>query len=116
MSLSSMTGFARAGGTAADVTWHWELKSVNGKALDIRMRTPVGFDQLEAPARQAIAQVFKRGNLQVNLVVQASALAERISVNQDVLDQYLIAAEKLRRKLGGPRTRARSTAGLAGCG
>jgi uncharacterized protein (TIGR00255 family) len=100
MPLSSMTGFARDSATQGTLDWTWEIKSVNGKALDIRLRLPAGFEHIEVPARQAIAAACKRGNLQVNLALQAQAAAEKIAVNRDVLNSYVAIAEDLRAQLG----------------
>ena len=47
MSITSMTGFARAQGHDEGCTWAWEIKSVNGKGLEVRCRLPQGFDNLE---------------------------------------------------------------------
>lgn len=58
-----MTGFARAEGEADGVAWVWELKSVNSRALDLRLRLPPGFDALEAPLRAASARLCRRGNI-----------------------------------------------------
>mgnify|MGYP003481708585 CR=1 FL=1 len=67
MALSSMTGFAQSSGEKDGLHWQWEIKSVNGKALDLRCRLPTGFEALEAIARSTLAQHIKRGNLQVTL-------------------------------------------------
>ena len=61
MAIASMTGFARAEGQADGLTWVWEIKSVNGRALDMRFRLPPGFDALELPLRASLAQRLKRG-------------------------------------------------------
>ena len=56
MSIRSMTGFARATGTLPDGTpFAWELRSVNGRGLDVRLRLPGGLDVLELPLREAAA-------------------------------------------------------------
>ena len=100
MSLSSMTGFASANGSHKTSTWVWEIKSVNGKAFDARLRMPQGFDHLEIQVRQILSQNFKRGNLQVNLTLQNQLGEDRISINRDVLEQYLVLAEELRNRTG----------------
>jgi uncharacterized protein (TIGR00255 family) len=51
--LASMTGFARAQGEAAGTSWIWELRSVNGRGLDIKLRLPAGLDVLEPALRVA---------------------------------------------------------------
>src|SRR5690349_5593362 len=75
MSISGMTGFARAEGEHAGQRWIWELKSVNGRGLDLKLRTPSGFDALEQPARAAATQRFKRGSVQANLAIARDAAA-----------------------------------------
>ena len=51
--LASMTGFARSAGTVGGLSWAWELRSVNGRGLDVRLRLPSGFDALEPGLREA---------------------------------------------------------------
>ena len=60
MALSSMTGFAQSSGEKDGLHWQWEIKSVNGKALDLRCRLPTGFEALEAIAlfRYPLAALF----------------------------------------------------------
>ena len=106
MPISSMTGFARASGSAQGLFWQWEIKSVNGKALDVRLRVPPGFEALEAPVRTALAQAFKRGNLQVSLTVSGDIARETVRLNQDVLNRLVEAGEALRERIGGEPLRA----------
>ena len=100
MSISSMTGFARASDHVADASWVWEAKSVNSKTFDVRLRLPAGFEHLDAPVRELLAKSFKRGSLQVNLSLQGVAEKEQISINQEVLSQYLAVAKGLQDELG----------------
>src|SRR5256885_15889403 len=60
--IASMTGFARAEGDELGISWAWEVKSVNGKSLDLRLRLAPGFDSLEPQLRALMAQRFRRGN------------------------------------------------------
>ncbi|MEL7543145.1 MAG: YicC/YloC family endoribonuclease [Pseudomonadota bacterium] len=82
MALHSMTGFARVDGTAAGLTWFWELRSVNGKGLDVRTRLPTGADALEPDIRKAISKKLKRGNCSVSLAVKRDARAASITLNE----------------------------------
>jgi uncharacterized protein YicC (UPF0701 family) len=66
-----MTGFARAQGQAEGLTWAWEVKSVNGRGLDIRSRLGAGAEHLDGAVRQTCAGRFKRGNLSVQLTRSA---------------------------------------------
>lgn len=72
MNLQSMTGFARAAAEHDGTAVAWEVKSVNGKSVEVRMRLPQGFERLELGARQAIQKRFSRGNVQATLTVSRS--------------------------------------------
>ena len=52
--LTSMTGFASRRGQGAGCSWTWEIRSVNGKGLDLRLRLPDWIDGLESAARAAV--------------------------------------------------------------
>ena len=65
--IHSMTGFARADGFAESFRWTWELKSLNARNLDLRLRLPPGHDNIEVRARKDIAKYFVRGNISVHL-------------------------------------------------
>ena len=106
MSISSMTGFARSSGEHQGLFWQWEIKSVNGKALDVRLRLPQGFEALETPVRGAVGQAFKRGNLQVSLSLSGQLARETMRLNQEILDRLVEAGEALRERIGGEALRA----------
>ena len=80
--VTSMTGFARAGGEADWGSWTWEAKSVNGRGLDLRVNVPGGFDGLDQAVKKAASAMFSRGNMQIGLRIEMSASAETISVNE----------------------------------
>ena len=69
MSLISMTGFGRADGESGANRWHWELRSVNGKGLDVRFRLPQGFEGMEVRLREEMSRHMKRGNVQAALTL-----------------------------------------------
>ena len=92
-----MTGFARAEGSEAELGWAWELKSVNGRALDLRCRLPPGLDRLEPAVRAQIAQALKRGNISVNLQIQRAQSQAPLQINRAALDRVLA----LQRELAG---------------
>ena len=73
MAIESMTGFARAAGTAGVHGWAWEIRSVNGRGLDLRVRVPPGFEVLAEAARKRLGSAFSRGTLHVNLAVTSDA-------------------------------------------
>ncbi len=95
MSISSMTGFARVEGAYEGWTWVWEVRSVNGRGLDIRMRLPNGFEALEPQVRAAAKSTLRRGNVQVSLQYErAEGGAERI-VHEDIARQMVSALQPL---------------------
>ncbi|MBP1860749.1 YicC/YloC family endoribonuclease [Rhizobium herbae] len=96
MPLQSMTGFARREGTSGRYRWAWELRSVNGKGLDLRLRLPTGTEHLETEVRKLAAESFSRGNMQVNLSVSASEAGVETVVNQNALAAVLSLREQLR--------------------
>ncbi|MBN9024233.1 MAG: hypothetical protein J0H20_01165, partial [Rhizobiales bacterium] len=89
MALTSMTGFARAAGAGHGYRWTWELRSVNGKGLDIRLRLPPSFDHLEQPVRERVGRALQRGNLQVGLSLQRETTASALRVNEELLRQVM---------------------------
>ncbi len=99
--LQSMTGFARASGHWQADSWAWEIKSVNGKALDMRFRLPTGCEGLEAVARSIISSGIKRGNVQVNLTLSSQTQDALPRVNQKLLDELVLIAARLRLQHGG---------------
>ncbi|MBF0334889.1 MAG: YicC family protein [Alphaproteobacteria bacterium] len=90
-----MTGFARVQGHDGAVAWTWELKSVNGRGLDLRCRLAPGWDALEPAAREAIGKRFKRGSLNVALAVTHSAESGAVRVNEAVLAMLVDRANAL---------------------
>ncbi|HEV7996756.1 MAG TPA: YicC/YloC family endoribonuclease [Stellaceae bacterium] len=89
-----MTGFARTQGEAPGIAWVWEVKSVNGRALDLRLRLAPGFDALEPKLRAAVAQRFRRGNISANLSV-ARIAAPVLRINRAALGQLVALINEL---------------------
>jgi uncharacterized protein (TIGR00255 family) len=87
--VSSMTGFARQEGGDGMLAWTWEIKSVNGKNLDLRCRVPSGYEALEMAARKIAQARCARGNLQLTLTVNRGQAPVKLQVNRDVLDPLL---------------------------
>jgi uncharacterized protein (TIGR00255 family) len=96
MTIKSMTGFARSDGAVGGVSWHWELRSVNGRGLDVRLRVPPGFEGLEPRVREAVARRVARGSLTVNLNVRRASGQAEIRLNETALKQVLAAVAHLR--------------------
>lgn len=96
MSIRSMTGFSHADGATETVAWHWELRSVNARGLDVRVRLPAGSEALEPKVRDAAARALARGSVTVSLSVEARTGSQEIRLNEETLRQVVAAAEKIR--------------------
>jgi uncharacterized protein (TIGR00255 family) len=101
MPLRSMTGFARSAGEADGASWQWELRSVNGRGLELRLRLPTGFEALEQPSRAAIQSGFARGNLQATLNVRRDGGGARLVLNESALADAHAAARRATEIVGG---------------
>jgi uncharacterized protein (TIGR00255 family) len=103
MAVKSMTGFARADGVSPSFSWHWEVRSVNGRGLDIRMRLPSGFEGLEPRAREAVGRFVTRGSVNITLNAKRTQGLTEIQLNEKALDQVLAVVELLKSKVAmGP--------------
>ena len=89
-----MTGFARGEGDELGISWVWEIKSVNGKSLDLRLRLTPGFDALEPRLREKLTQRFRRGNISAALTITRTASAA-LRVNRDALAQLVSLMKEL---------------------
>jgi uncharacterized protein (TIGR00255 family) len=99
MALSSMTGFARGHGVAGSYAWSWEIKSVNAKGLDLRLRLPPGWDAIEVPARARAAETLSRGTAYANLTVERKGVATAVKVNEPVLSAVLATLKRLHERV-----------------
>lgn len=91
-----MTGFSRAEGTAGGQKWHWELRSVNGRGLDVRMRLPSGMDALEPRIREVAPRHLTRGSVTISLTTESQDGAQQIRLNEAALMQVVEATQRIR--------------------
>lgn len=105
MAIQSMTGFARSETGFGASRFTWEIRSVNGKGLDLRLRLPAGFDHLDQPVRKALGEAFSRGNMQVTLTAGDGAKPMEAVVNEEALDAVIALIDRL-----GDRVDARKPA------
>jgi uncharacterized protein (TIGR00255 family) len=99
MPVESMTGFSRQTANAGRVAIVWELKSVNGKALDLRFRIPAGWERIEPAARQLFQTAFSRGNIQASLTLNAGDETEKLLINEAALAQFMLLSTDLSARL-----------------
>lgn len=114
MALSSMTGFARGHGETAGYAWSWELKSVNAKGLDLRLRLPPGWDAVEAPVRAKAGEALARGTIHATLGVERHGLAPVVRLNEDVLNAVLGTITRLAGRIDAERPRLDGILGIKG--
>jgi len=100
MAVSSMTGFGRASGHQDDANWIWEIRSVNNRGLDIRLRLPQGAEELEARLREKIGQHIKRGSISVNLSLKLPEAGVDLQLNEALLLRLAEIAERARSLTG----------------
>src|SRR3954453_14882548 len=96
MAISSMTGFAREAGVTGPFQWAWEIKTVNGRGLEARVRTPPGFDAVGEEARSHVLKALTRGQGQITLNLTKTAMVPRVRVNREVLESLVAAVGALR--------------------
>jgi uncharacterized protein (TIGR00255 family) len=94
-----MTGFARSQGSAGGYHWAWELKSVNGKGLDIRLRLPQGWDAIELLVRASAAGHLARGNVSATLNIERNGALSAVRVNEEVLAALLDTIRKIAKRV-----------------
>ena len=113
MPVASMTGFARIEGEAAGISWAWELKSVNGRSLDLRLRLPPGYDGLEPTLRGALAGRLRRGSINANLTV-SRLTPPTIQINREMLARVLTLMDELASEVEAAPPRLDGLIGLRG--
>src|SRR5205085_2226295 len=94
LGIASMTGFARVQGEDLGISWVWEINSVNGKSLDLRLRLAPGFDSLEPQLRALLTQCFRRGNFAATLAVTRTQPAV-VRVNRETLAKLVALMNEL---------------------
>ena len=114
MALQSMTGFARVEGHNEFANWIWEVRSVNGKGLDFRLRQPSSIEDLQPKVRKLVSEKFSRGNLQISLDVDRPGSQAVPVVNQAALDAVVAAVQKLQNELDCPTPAAEQLLAIKG--
>ena len=112
--IYSMTGFARSEGLIGSTAYAFELRSVNGRGLELRLRVPAGFDALEPLIRERCGALLKRGNVTINLSTKRDE-TQRIAIDETALEQVLQLVLGLAARIpGSPPPRAEALLALPG--
>ncbi len=91
-----MTGLAVTSGEVDGIDWRWDVRTVNGRGLDMRLHLPPGFEHIEPVAREQISKVVSRGNCQVNLQVRRASGGADLKINDAVLERVLALVAQMR--------------------
>jgi len=96
--IQSMTAFASRTGSLEGATWVWEVRSVNARGLDQRLRLPEGIDGLEALIRAEVGGALKRGNVSLSLRLSQESSAQDLGLDQAQLDRVLQALDAIQER------------------
>jgi uncharacterized protein (TIGR00255 family) len=100
MAVVSMTGFADAPGAFELLRWRWEVRSVNGRSLDLRLRLPPGLESIEPAARVLAGERFRRGNLQATLTLEQQEGLRGLRIDPAALAQAVRIAREVANETG----------------
>lgn len=96
--IHSMTAFASRTGSLGAASWVWEVRSVNARGFDLRLRLPDGIDGLEADIRKAFATVLKRGNVSLSLRLAKDGPEQALELDETQLDRVLAALDRIQER------------------
>jgi len=114
MAVVSMTGFAESQGARENLRWRWEVKSVNGRGLDMRLRTPPGFESVEAASRPLAGERFKRGTIQATFTLETSDGTRGLRIDAVALGAAVKIAKEIAAETGLPPARIDGLLALKG--
>jgi uncharacterized protein (TIGR00255 family) len=114
MPIQSMTGFARSDGALGDATWHWEVRSVNSRSLDLRLRLPPGYEALDPKVREGVTKRVTRGSVNATLTVVRESTQQDVRLNERALEQVVALAVRISHNIGSPPPRAETLLALKG--
>ena len=105
MTISSMTGFARVQGSfqTADTTlsWTWEIKSVNNKSLDVKLKLPFGFEEQSLLYKAKTAEYLNRGSISAFLEITHDSEQKKVKIDENLLHQLTQKAIDLSEEFPG---------------
>lgn len=97
-----MTGFARVNDSiqisGIDYSWFWELKSVNGKSLEVKTKLPYWLDTIALTLKNKTAEYLSRGNIYACLDILIQNQEPKVKVNESLLQQLANQALEIYRQ------------------
>ncbi|WDQ97992.1 YicC family protein [Devosia sp. J2-20] len=109
-----MTGYARATGAVSGAAFTCEIKSVNSRGLDVRLRLAPGFDALESEIRQLIGKMISRGSITCSLSIERDGAGGHVLVNEQALATVLAAMSEMTGKIAASPPTLDGILGLKG--
>jgi len=103
--IASMTGYARVASSHEQLNFHIEMKSVNSRGLDIRLRLGSSFDAIEQKIKKATAAKITRGSVAISLTLKRENSAGDLAINQHALESVISATKTLSKKMNIPKIR-----------
>lgn len=96
MTIRSMTAYSRQAEKAAWGEIIWELRSVNHRFLDLSLRLPEEFNELEMPVRSLVRQNLGRGKIMASLFyIPGDTAPFQLEINATILNQIVTVKDKL---------------------
>ncbi len=96
--IQSMTAYASRTGAEAGTSWNWEMRGVNARGLDIRLRLPDGLDGLEPAIRTALKSALTRGSITLNLRLNRDESSQPLALDEAQLDRVLRALDAVQER------------------
>jgi uncharacterized protein (TIGR00255 family) len=98
--IQSMTAFAGRSGAQGTHAWTWDLRGVNARGLDLRLRLPEAMPALEATVRAALSASLARGSITLNLRLTRLDPVTSIALDEAHLDRVLTALARIAARAG----------------
>ena len=98
--IFSMTGFGRGTAGAEGLEANVELRSINGRFLEVRVRLPRAWAELEAKIREEISKNFHRGTIDVIVSLEGMGAAPAVKADRKLAESYAQTIRSLARELG----------------
>lgn len=96
--IQSMTAYASRSGTLGEASWIWDLRGVNARGLDLRLRLPDGLAALEAAVRAALTAKLNRGSISLTLRLTRAEAGQALLLDAAQLDRVLHALEEVQQR------------------
>ncbi len=107
MNISSMTGFARLKKSLSleetDIGWTWEIRSVNGRFLDVKIKLPAIFEHLQQQLKTEAASCFSRGNVTATLMMENNDSDVQVRINEKLLEDLMTQLNAVSERISGKK-------------